>query len=140
MDKCELLTEVFKLEDDKPNQNIQEMLPQLCALALSNLRDLTCVCNKEPQVPFFPNLVSLFIVHCDSLKSLFSLSSAKIPGKLKLLKLCGCEKIEEVISTDKDEKVSTWSLKWNSLYSSILQGWSVYVIRMKLLICLTYKD
>ncbi|TKY46867.1 Disease resistance protein RPS2 [Spatholobus suberectus] len=104
LDNCELLTEVFNLEDDKLDHNIQEMLPQLRALALSNLSNLTCVWNKEPQVPFLPNLVSLVIVRCGSLKSLFSLSSAKNLGKLKSLKLCKCEKIE-VISSDKDENV-----------------------------------
>lgn len=105
-DKCELLTEVFNLKDEKPDLNIQEMLPQLSVLALSNLRGLTGVWNKEPQVPFFQNLVSLFIVHCDSLKSLLSLSSAQNLGKLKLLRLCGCDKIEEAISSDNDENMS----------------------------------
>ncbi|TKY46898.1 Disease resistance protein RPS2 [Spatholobus suberectus] len=52
LDNCELLIEVFNLEDDKPDHNIQEMFPQLGALALSNLSNLTSVWNKEPQVPF----------------------------------------------------------------------------------------
>ncbi|RDX58478.1 putative disease resistance protein, partial [Mucuna pruriens] len=103
LDKCELLTEVFNFEGDKPNDNIQEMLPQLRTLALSNLSNLTCIWNREPKVSFSPNLVSLYIVHCDSLKSLFSLSSANNLGNLKLLKLCNCGKIQVVISNDKDK-------------------------------------
>ncbi|XP_027341001.1 uncharacterized protein LOC113854286 [Abrus precatorius] len=106
VDKCEFLTEIFDIEDDKQNHNIHEMFPQLNTLALSNLNSLTCLWNKEPQVPFFSNLMSLQIVHCDSLKSLFSTSSAKNLGKLKMFKLCDCEKIEEVISIDKNESVS----------------------------------
>nr|KYP54598.1 Disease resistance protein RPS2 [Cajanus cajan] len=105
LDKCELLIEVFNLEDDKPDYNIQEILPQLKALTLSSLSKLTCLWNKEPQVPFFSNLVSIYIAHCGILKSLFSLSSVKSLGKLKLLKLHNCEKIEEVISNEKYENV-----------------------------------
>nr|KYP54710.1 Disease resistance protein RPS2 [Cajanus cajan] len=106
MDNCEVLTEVFTYEDDKSDNNIQEMFSQLRVLALSNLNNLTYVWNKEPKVPFFSNLASLYIFYCGSLKSLFSISSIKNLGKLKLLKLYNCEKIEEVISSgDKDENV-----------------------------------
>ncbi|XP_029125368.1 disease resistance protein RPS2-like [Cajanus cajan] len=107
LEKCELLAEVFILEGDKPNHDNQEMLPQLRVLAMSNLSKLTCFWNKEPQVPFFLNLVSLFIIHCHCLKSLFSLSQAQNLKKLKILRLCNCEKVEEVISSDKGEKVAT---------------------------------
>nr|KYP48752.1 Disease resistance protein RPS2 [Cajanus cajan] len=107
LEKCELLAEVFILEGDKPNHDNQEMLPQLRVLAMSNLSNLTCFWNKEPQVPFFLNLVSLFIIHCHCLKSLFSLSQAQNLKKLKILRLCNCEKVEEVISSDKGEKVAT---------------------------------
>nr|KYP33935.1 Disease resistance protein RPS2 [Cajanus cajan] len=106
LDKCELLIEVFNPEDDKPNYNIQKVFPQLKALTLSNLSRLKCLWNKEPQVPFFSNLVSLYIVHCGILKSLFSLSSVKNLGKLKLLKLHSCEKIKEVITNENHENVS----------------------------------
>ena len=77
-------------------------------LALINLIKLKYVWNKEPQVSFFPNLVSLTIVHCSNLQSVFSLSSIKNLEKLKILKLCKCDKIEEIISSDifEDEKVS----------------------------------
>ncbi|KAL2322697.1 hypothetical protein Fmac_027076 [Flemingia macrophylla] len=47
--KCELLAEVFNLEDDKIKHIIQEMFPQLKKLVLSDLRKLECVWNKEPQ-------------------------------------------------------------------------------------------
>ncbi|RDY11657.1 Disease resistance protein RPS2, partial [Mucuna pruriens] len=97
---------VFNFEDDNLDQKIQEMLPQLMTLALSNLSSLTSVWNKEPQVPIFPNLVSLYIIQCGTLKTLFSLSSTKNLGKLKVLKLCNCEKLEEVISSEKNENVS----------------------------------
>nr|KYP37206.1 Disease resistance protein RPS2 [Cajanus cajan] len=107
LEKCEFLAEVFILEGDKPNHDNQEMLPQLRVLAMSNLSKLTCFWNKEPQVPFFLNLVSLFIIHCHCLKSLFSLSQAQNLKKLKILRLCNCEKVEEVISSDKGEKVAT---------------------------------
>ncbi|XP_020238950.1 uncharacterized protein LOC109817990 [Cajanus cajan] len=107
LEKCELLAEVFILEGDKPNHDNQEMLPQLRVLAMSNLSNLTCFWNKEPQVPFFLNLVSLFIIHCHCLKSLFSLSQAQNLKKLKILRLCNCEKVEEVISSDKGEMVAT---------------------------------
>ncbi|XP_061360946.1 uncharacterized protein LOC133304885 [Gastrolobium bilobum] len=103
VDECELLKEVFNLEDDKPNQNFPEMLPQLKELALSNLSSLTRIWNKEPQVPFFPNLVSLHIVHCGNLK--ISHSATRNLGQLKLLKLYDCEKIDEVISGNENENV-----------------------------------
>ncbi|XP_061344500.1 disease resistance protein At4g27190-like [Gastrolobium bilobum] len=106
VNRCELLKEIFNLKDDKLDHDITEMLPQLRELALSNLSGLTRVWNKEPQVPFFLNLVSLHIVHCGNLKSLFSLSAAKNLVQLKLLKLYNCEKIDEVISADEDERVS----------------------------------
>ncbi|XP_027341017.1 uncharacterized protein LOC113854294 [Abrus precatorius] len=106
VDKCEVLAEVFYLDDDKQDENIKEMLPQLKTLTLSNLKCLTYIWNKEPQVPFFPNLVSLNIVHCGSLKSLFSCSATKNLSKLKLLKLCNCEKMEKILSNDKEENVS----------------------------------
>ncbi|KAL2336685.1 hypothetical protein Fmac_011131 [Flemingia macrophylla] len=106
--KCELLIDLFNLEDDKTNHNIREMFPQLRELALSNLNKLESVWSKEPQVPFFLKLESLCVVHCNSLKSLFILSSAKNLGNLRLLKLNNCEKIKEVISSDinEDEKAS----------------------------------
>ncbi|KAL2322657.1 hypothetical protein Fmac_027036 [Flemingia macrophylla] len=106
--KYELLIELFNLEDDKTNPNIPEMFPQLMELALSNLNKLECVWSKEPQVPFFLKLESLCVVHCNSLKSLFTLSSAKNLGNLRLLKLYSCEKIEEVISSNinGDERAS----------------------------------
>lgn len=67
LDKCESLTEVFNLEE--VDHNIQEIIPELRELALSYLSNLTCVWNKEPHVPFFPNLMSLYIVHCATLES-----------------------------------------------------------------------
>ncbi|KAK7305093.1 hypothetical protein VNO77_42993 [Canavalia gladiata] len=108
VDKCELLTEVFNLEEDIVDHNIQKLLPELRKLALSNLSGLTHLLNNEPPVPIFPNLVSLHIVHCGNLKSVFSPSVAKNLGQLKFLKLYDCEKIEEVISSDenKDEKIT----------------------------------
>ncbi|KAL2322714.1 hypothetical protein Fmac_027093 [Flemingia macrophylla] len=105
--KCESLTEIFNLEDDKIIHNIQEMFPQLRKLVLSDLSKLEYIWNKEPQVSFFLKLESLYIVHCDSLKSLFSFSSAKNLGNLKLLKLYNCDKIEEVISSDINEDGKT---------------------------------
>ncbi|WVY94685.1 hypothetical protein V8G54_033773 [Vigna mungo] len=108
LNKCELLTEVFDFEDDNLDHKIHEILPQLEVLALINLINLKYLWNKEPQVSFFSNLVSIYIFYCHNLKSLFSLSSIKNLGKLKILRLCKCDKIEEVISSDisEDENVS----------------------------------
>lgn len=106
LEQCEVLNEIFNLEDDKPNDNIEELLPQLQELALSNLRSFTRVWNKEPQVSFFPNLTSLQFVHCPTLQSLFSISSTKNLQNLKSLKLCNCDKVEEVISIDNREDIT----------------------------------
>ena len=108
LDKCEILTEVFDFEDDNLDHKIHEILPQLEVLVLINLIKLKYVWNKEPQVSFFSNLVSIYIFQCDNLQSLFSLSSIKNLGKLKILRLCKYEKMEEVISSDRseDENVS----------------------------------
>ena len=108
LSKCELLTEVFDFEEDNLDHKIHEILPQLEVLALIKLSKLKYVWNKEPQVSFFSNLVSIYIFQCDNLKSLFSLSSVKNLGKLKILKLCKCDKMEEVIYSDisEDENVS----------------------------------
>ncbi|XP_068497862.1 putative disease resistance protein At4g19050 [Phaseolus vulgaris] len=107
LDKCESLTEVFDLEDDNLHHKVHEILPQLQILALINLIKLKYVWKKEPQVSFFQNLVSLYVVHCGNLQCLFSLSSIKNLEKLKILRLCKCDKIEEIISSDisEDEKV-----------------------------------
>ncbi|XP_027931746.1 uncharacterized protein LOC114187645 isoform X2 [Vigna unguiculata] len=106
LEQCEVLTEIFYLEDDKPTGNIQELLPQLQELALSYLRSFTCIWNMEPSVSFFPNLLSLHIVHCGTLQSLFSISSTKNLQNLKSLKLCNCDKLEEVISIDNREDMT----------------------------------
>jgi len=108
LSKCEILKEVFDFEEDNLDHKIHEILPQLEVLALINLIKLKYVWNKEPQVSFFSNLVSIYIFQCDNLKSLFSLSSVKNLGKLKILRLCKCDKMEEVISSDisEDENVS----------------------------------
>ncbi|XP_014496680.1 uncharacterized protein LOC106758256 [Vigna radiata var. radiata] len=98
--KCELLTEAFDIEDDNLDHKIHEILPQLRVLALIDLIKLKHVWNKEPQVLHFLNLVSLSIVSCGNLRSLFSLSTVKNLRKLNILKLCKCDKIEEVISSD----------------------------------------
>jgi len=103
LDSCELLREVIDLEDDNLDHKVHEVLPQLVVLALINLIKLKYVWNKKPQVSFFPNLVSLYIFHCDSLQSLFSLSLIKNLGKLKILKLSRCDNIEEIISSDTTE-------------------------------------
>ncbi|KAL9319821.1 hypothetical protein ACSQ67_011660 [Phaseolus vulgaris] len=107
LDKCELLTTIFNIEDDTLYHPMKEMLPQLRTIGLSNLNSFKLVWNKEPHVPFFSNLVSLFIVHCGSIESLFSLSSSKNLEKLKLLRLCSCKELKEVIWGDKDENIST---------------------------------
>jgi len=106
LDKCESLTTIFNFEDDKLDHPMEEMLPQLRIISLSNLNSLKFVWNKEPHVPFFSNLVSLFIVRCGSIQSLFSLSSSKYLEKLKLLRLYSCKELKEVISSD-DENVSS---------------------------------
>ncbi|ESW18488.1 hypothetical protein PHAVU_006G045400 [Phaseolus vulgaris] len=107
LDKCELLTTIFNIEDDTLDHPMKEMLPQLRTIGLSNLNSFKFVWNKEPHVPFFSNLMSLFIMHCGSIESLFSLSSSKNLEKLKLLRLCSCKQLKEVIWGDKDENVST---------------------------------
>ena len=108
LDKCEILTEVFDFEDDNLDRKIHEILSQLEVLALINLIKLKYVWNKEPQVSFFSNLMSIYIFHYDNLQRLFSPSSVKNLGKLKILRLCKCDKMEEVISSDRseDENVS----------------------------------
>ena len=107
LDKCESLITIFNLEYDRPDHPMEEMFPQLMTIALSNLNNLKFVWNKEPHVPFFSNLVSLFIVRCGSIQSIFSLSSSKYLEKLKLLRLCSCKELMEVISSDENKNVST---------------------------------
>ncbi|XP_027933669.1 uncharacterized protein LOC114189162 [Vigna unguiculata] len=107
LDKCESLITIFNLEYDKPDHPTEEMFPQLMTIALSNLNNLKFVWNKEPHVPFFSNLVSLFIVRCGSIESIFSLSSSKYLEKLKLLRLCSCKELMEVILSDENKNVST---------------------------------
>lgn len=61
-------------------------------------------------------------------------------GKLKVLRLCSFEKIEEVIfSVIKVNMCLVFSLKWNVLYSRICQSWSVSVSRVELLIGLNLE-
>nr|KYP34044.1 Disease resistance protein RPS2 [Cajanus cajan] len=87
---------------------ISQVLKNMEIIDCTALHKIMIIHEEEgKRVPFFLNLVSLFIIHCHCLKSLFSLSQAQNLKKLKILRLCNCEKVEEVISSDKGEKVAT---------------------------------
>ncbi|XP_057428513.1 protein NSP-INTERACTING KINASE 2-like [Lotus japonicus] len=104
--RCRLLTTVFHLEDDRPNNQAMEALfHQLMVLELRNLCNLRDIWYKEPKIPFFQSLKSLHIVHCGNIKSVFSLSAVRNLTQLKLLKLYNCEKLVEVIEGDEDENL-----------------------------------
>ncbi|KAF7845532.1 Disease resistance protein RPS2 [Senna tora] len=94
---CKELKEVFELENVITENKNEEILPHITELILNNLPNLEHFWNKEPQVSAFKNLESLQIIDCDSLERLFSLSTAKHLGNLKLLKLYGCKNMKEVL-------------------------------------------
>nr|KYP43016.1 Disease resistance protein RPS2 [Cajanus cajan] len=118
------LTQIINKEIVKFYQNLKILQVKNCeslewlpiSQVLKNMEITNCTAlhkimiiqeEEGKRVPFFLNLVSLFIIHCHCLKSLFSLSQAQNLKKLKILRLCNCEKVEEVISSDKGEMVAT---------------------------------
>ncbi|KAK7333491.1 hypothetical protein VNO80_30265 [Phaseolus coccineus] len=87
-------------------------LGQLKELKLEACEDLKDVVSdfKDQWSPVFPRLSKVELKCLSKLKSiesLFSLSSSKNLEKLKLLRLCSCKELKEVIWGDKDENVST---------------------------------
>ena len=98
---CGSLQEIFELE----GQNVRELqavttIP-LKELDLRRLPKMKQVWNKDPQGIFsFQNLQEIFVLECESLKSLFPASVARCLMQLKDLRVVDCGVVEIVAQED----------------------------------------
>ncbi|XP_037496087.1 uncharacterized protein LOC119370961 [Jatropha curcas] len=103
---CDSLEVVFDLQELVINITITESITsELRDLDIRNLQNLKYVWNKDPQQALsFPNLSSVYVWDCPSLKNLFPTSIAKNLLKLKTLNLDDCG-LKELVT--KEEGVET---------------------------------
>ncbi|XP_037496112.1 uncharacterized protein LOC119369116 isoform X2 [Jatropha curcas] len=101
---CDSLEVVFDLQELVINIT-ESITSELRNLDIRNLQNLKYVWNKDPQQALsFPNLSSVHVWHCPSLKNLFPTSIAKNLLQLKKLDLSNCG-LKELVT--KEEEVET---------------------------------
>ncbi|XP_065849458.1 uncharacterized protein [Euphorbia lathyris] len=115
---CENL-EAIVCEGSEGEDCINEVIEfnQLSSLKLEKLPKLTGFCKiKEGTAPMellfnelvsFPNLTSLEVWECKCLKYVFTAPMLKRLSQLKMFDLMGCESVEEIIQSKKDEEIES---------------------------------
>ncbi|KAH7851547.1 hypothetical protein Vadar_013208 [Vaccinium darrowii] len=104
---CRGAREVFDFDGVEVGDDQERIGPswlmQVRMVDLYNLRQLTCLWNKDPcGLLDLQNLEYLTIKKCPHLANLFTASVAKALGGLKVLYLSSCSTMEAVIATDEE--------------------------------------
>ncbi|KAF2294492.1 hypothetical protein GH714_011927 [Hevea brasiliensis] len=99
---------VFDLEGLSVDDGHTELLPQLSKLHLANLPMLRHLWNKDPLgILEFNNLRLLHVENCNSLKNIFTWSTALCLMQLEEIKLSNCNTIEEIIEKEGPEEATS---------------------------------
>ncbi|KAF2294483.1 hypothetical protein GH714_011830 [Hevea brasiliensis] len=105
---CDSAEIVFDLEGLSVDDGHTELLPQLSKLHLANLPMLRYLWNKDPLgILEFNNLRLLHVENCNSLKNIFTWSTALCLMQLEQIKLSNCNTIEEIIEKEGPEEATS---------------------------------
>ncbi|KAF2294493.1 hypothetical protein GH714_011958 [Hevea brasiliensis] len=105
---CDSAEIVFDLEGLSVDDGHTELLPQLSILHLANLPMLRHLWNKDPLgILEFNNLRLLHVENCNSLKNIFTWSTALCLMQLEEIKLSNCNTIEEIIEKEGPEEATS---------------------------------
>ncbi|KAF2294551.1 hypothetical protein GH714_012503 [Hevea brasiliensis] len=105
---CDSAEIVFDLEGLSVDDGHTELLPQLSKLHLANLPMLRHLWNKDPLgILEFNNLRLLHVENCNSLKNIFTWSTALCLMQLEEIKLSNCNTIEEIIEKEGPEEATS---------------------------------
>ncbi|XP_065848950.1 uncharacterized protein [Euphorbia lathyris] len=99
-------------EDEYCNNEVIEFI-RLSSLKLKYLPNFTGFCKTNEGTALrellsnvsFPNLLSLEVYKCDSLKYVFTMSMVKFLAQLKRLDIRDCKLVEEIVQTMKHEEI-----------------------------------
>ncbi|KAF2294487.1 hypothetical protein GH714_011871 [Hevea brasiliensis] len=109
---CDSAEIVFDLEGLSADDGHIGLLPQLSKLHLTNLPMLRHLWNKDPLgILEFNNLRLLHVENCNSLKNIFTWSTALCLMQLQEIKLNNCNMIEEIIEKEGLEEATTFADK-----------------------------
>ncbi|XP_058007400.1 uncharacterized protein LOC110649893 isoform X3 [Hevea brasiliensis] len=105
---CDSAEIVFDLEGLSVDDGHTKLLPQLSILHLANLPMLRHLWNKDPLgILEFHNLRLLHVENCNSLKNIFTWSTALCLMQLEEIKLSNCNTIEEIIEKEGPEEATS---------------------------------
>ncbi|XP_058007404.1 uncharacterized protein LOC110653611 isoform X2 [Hevea brasiliensis] len=109
---CDSAEIVFDLEGLSADDGHIGLLPQLSKLHLTNLPMLRHLWNKDPLgILEFNNLRLLHVENCNSLKNIFTWSTALCLMQLQEIKLNNCNMIEEIIEKEGPEEATSFADK-----------------------------
>ncbi|RDX76649.1 hypothetical protein CR513_43339, partial [Mucuna pruriens] len=77
------------------------------------------VTNLAPSPIRFSNLMCLYVFECHGLEYLFTSSTAKSLGRLKVMEIKSCESIKEIVSKEEDEAEEDEIIFWKLHYLNI---------------------
>ncbi|KAF2294527.1 hypothetical protein GH714_012240 [Hevea brasiliensis] len=105
---CDSAEIVFDLEGLSADDGHIGLLPQLSKLRLTNLPMLRHLWNKDPLgILEFNNLRLLHVENCNSLKNIFTWSTALCLMQLEEIKLSNCNTIEDIIEKEGPEEATS---------------------------------
>ncbi|KAF2294475.1 hypothetical protein GH714_011728 [Hevea brasiliensis] len=105
---CDSAEIVFDLEGLSVYDGHTELLPQLSKLRLANMPMLRHLWNKDPLgILEFNKLRLLHVENCNSLKNIFTWSTALCLMQLEEIKLSNCNTIEEIIEKEGLEEATS---------------------------------
>ncbi|KAI3797183.1 hypothetical protein L1987_32437 [Smallanthus sonchifolius] len=93
-------------------QNVIE-IPNLTLLELEFLKNLKYIWKSSHHgtILLFPNLITLSVVGCDTLKHVFTISMVSSLQKLQKLRISWCENMEVIVKEHEDEEESECDAK-----------------------------
>ncbi|XP_043814221.1 uncharacterized protein LOC110618956 isoform X2 [Manihot esculenta] len=116
VERCDLVEELFELEELNADEGDVGLLESLEELRLIDLPRLVHVWNKDPQgILSFRNLTLLKVENCSSLTNIFTLSMASGLLKLKHLELKRCNLVKHIITKEAEEEIA----KDNTIFPSM---------------------
>ncbi|KAK9209248.1 hypothetical protein WN944_001612 [Citrus x changshan-huyou] len=101
---CDNLKSLFRVNVARDLQQLKKLCIDWCsALEQITFQDVEEE-EQHQQAVCFSNLLEISISRCDNLKSLFHVNVARDLQQLKKLDIARCEKLEQIIFQDDDEK------------------------------------